>query len=273
MNLSLTSDWVSDWGCPEESLRAIASAGFSHVHWCHHWNTDFLYSASEIAQIRRWFSELGLKLLDLHGTAGKEKRWWSEREYERQAGVELVCNRIHMAAELGAATVVTHIPMLPDGATNSPECDRVRLSLDELAPTLRKTGIRLSFENMPDDNFEFIRQLLAEYPEDIAGICYDCGHGNMGKGLGLHYMESLKHRLIAVHLHDNDGVQDLHQNPFTGTVKWGELARMIKTSGYKRCVNLESGVWPEATEEMKSQFLVNARAAGIRLTEMIASAL
>ena len=47
--LSMTSDYVTETGCPEPYLRRIAEAGFSRVHWCHQWNTDFLYADCEAA--------------------------------------------------------------------------------------------------------------------------------------------------------------------------------------------------------------------------------
>src|SRR5215471_2587086 len=132
--LSLTTDFESDTGCPEPALRAIAAAGFTHTHWCHQWNTDFLYSRPEIDQIGRWLKESGLKLLDLHGSAGREKGWYSARESERLAGVELVENRLRMTAELGGSCVVMHVPQLPQQAESTPECDRTRRSIDALLP-------------------------------------------------------------------------------------------------------------------------------------------
>ena len=79
MQLSLTTDYATDTGNPEPYLKRIAEAGFSHVHWCHHWNTDFLYSPYEIAQIAEWLDDFGLRLLDLHAvrlcrSAGRCKR-------------------------------------------------------------------------------------------------------------------------------------------------------------------------------------------------------
>ena len=60
--LSMTSDYLADTGCPEPYLRRIAEAGFSHVHWCHHWSTDFLYSRWEIEQIAAWLEACALAL-------------------------------------------------------------------------------------------------------------------------------------------------------------------------------------------------------------------
>ena len=73
MNLSVTSDYAADRGCPEPYLRRIAEAGFTHIHWCHQWNTDFLYSGWEIAQVEQWLKELGLTLLDLHAATARRR--------------------------------------------------------------------------------------------------------------------------------------------------------------------------------------------------------
>ena len=76
--LSITTDYANiDKGNPSPYLRRIADAGFTHIHWCHHWNTDIVYSCPEIEQISRWLDEYGLELLDLHASVGPEKNWFS----------------------------------------------------------------------------------------------------------------------------------------------------------------------------------------------------
>jgi sugar phosphate isomerase/epimerase len=270
--LSLTTDFQTDTGCPEPSLRAIAEAGFTHVHWCHHWNTDFLYSRPEISQIAQWLSEAGLKLLDLHGSAGQEKCWYSLRESERLAGVELVQNRLEMTAELGGVSVVMHIPKLPEGAETTPQCDQLRRSIDALLPAVRGLGVRLALENMANEDFRFLRKLLSEYGADAVGICYDCGHGNMDQRRGLDHIDTVKDRLIAVHLHDNDGIRDQHWVPFTGTVDFARLAGILARSSYRGCISMESNL-KNVADFAKPTFLADARQAGRRLTEMVASAM
>ena len=57
-------------GNPGPYLRRMAEAGFSCIHWGHHWNTAFLYSDYEIDQIARWLQEYGLQLNDRHDNDG-----------------------------------------------------------------------------------------------------------------------------------------------------------------------------------------------------------
>lgn len=266
--LAMTTDFVQAAGCPEPYLRRIAEAGFSHVHWCHHWNTDFLYSEDEIEQIARWLQIYELHLNDLHASDGVEKYWVSFSEYERLAGVALVKNRIAMAARLESDVIILHLPREPEDATERTAFwAQTRTSLDTLAPYARKHQVRIALENLPDDNYLTIEKVLANYPSDFIGICYDSGHGNIC-GDGLAFLERFKHRLLAIHLHDNDGKGDQHLLPFTGTVDWERLTQLIATSGYRKCVSLEStihhtGITSEYT------FLEQAFNAGRTLTRMI----
>ena len=202
----------------------------------------------------------GLKLLDLHGSMGREKNWTSEREYERLAGVELVKNRIEMAARLQSDVIIMHVPAWP-------ACDSLRRSLDELAEFARERGVRIAIEN---GDFAAIRNLLSEYDQSYLGLCYDSGHGNVG-GDGLDQLASLKERLISVHLHDNDGSGDQHNLLFSGTINWERLAGIIAGSAYKKCVSLEVSMRNSGVED-EIEFLGLAFETGIRFSKMIEDA-
>lgn len=269
---SIATDYRQDTGNPYPHLRAIAAAGFTHVHWCHHWNTDFVYSAPEISQIQGWLAELELQVTDIHASAGNEKAWASDREYERLAGVELVANRLEMAARLGCDVAVLHIPGEPaDPPTRLAYWDRARRSLDSLAQCSRATGVRLALENggTPESWLPIVR-VLSDYPRDFAGLCYDSGHGNLS-GDGLDQLATHAGRLLAVHLHDNDGSGDQHILPFMGTVDWGRLVGLIAGSSYAKWVNLEVSQARSGYEDEEA-FLREALAIARRLTQDIATA-
>jgi len=268
--LSMTSDYATSSGCPEPSLRRIAEAGFSHVHWCHQWDTDFLYSPSEVEQIARWMRDLGLALTDLHGSSGREKGWGSPRDYERLAGIDLVSNRIAMTARLGADVVIMHLPTEPDEpAQREPYWARLRASLDALQPVARDHGVRLALENGGSKSFDTIGRVFALYGPDYVGLCYDSGHGNVA-GDGLGRLERLADRLISLHLHDNDASADQHKLLFDGTVDWPRLARIIAASPYRKPVSMESNLrsYPEDTDE--ADFLARAFRTGTAFAGMVA---
>jgi sugar phosphate isomerase/epimerase len=266
MTLSVTTDYVTSTGNPGPYLKGIADAGFSHIHWCHQWNTDFLYSRWEIDQIAGWLENCGLQLLDLHASVGPEKTWSSTLEYERKSGVELVANRIDMAARLDCEVIIMHTPGEPDDpAAKETYLDPLRRSLDELEPIAREKKVRIAVEN---GDFRTLRRLFDTYPPDYLGLCYDSGHGNMIPD-GLDHLDSLKDRLISVHLHDNDGEGDQHNLLFTGTVDWSRLAAIMASSGYEKCASMEV-VMRNADTDSEEEFLKRAYATGTELTGMIA---
>lgn len=258
--LSQTTIFKEQIGNPEPRLRQIAEAGFSHVHWSHHWYSDFLYSSAEIAQIRRWLKEYGLAVLDVHASHGQEKRWDAAEPYRRLAGVELVRNRLEFAARLGARAIVLHA--YPDMPLES----QLR-SLSELEPYARLYEVRIALENLFEGNLERLARLFGEFEPDFLAFCYDSGHGNIYPG-SLDFLAQWKDRLGVVHLHDNDGVADQHLLPFTSGVDWTRLAHLLAESAYQGPLNLECtlGNYDGVSE---ADFLRAAYQAGAKLTAMV----
>lgn len=242
MFLAMTTDFRASTGCPDEDLQLIAEAGWSWLHWCHHWDDDFFYGPAELRHLTQKLKELSLRILDIHGSAGREKGWDSALEYQRQAGVELVENRLEMAAQMECGVLIMHPAHWPaDPAVRDQKWEAFRRSMDELLPVSRKLGVRLALENMASDNFDLLDRCMETWPAQEVGICYDSGHGNIAKN-GLERLARQASRLLAVHLHDNDGQGDQHQPLFTGTVDWGRLAEIFKMSGYNRpAISIEVG--------------------------------
>ena len=73
MELGINTDYEAEYVKIEEieeSIRRIAAAGFSHMHWCYEWDGDYIYSRSEMEQIRGWMDKYGLKAKSLHSSKG-----------------------------------------------------------------------------------------------------------------------------------------------------------------------------------------------------------
>lgn len=244
--IAAATDFAGSTGDPELSLRALSEAGFTSLHWCHHWCDDFLYGKPELAHLGGLLKKYGLTLLDIHGSQGFEKCWHSPVEYQRKAGVELVANRVRMLRELGGTgTLMMHIPFF--AITASPEeraevtkhVEALYRSLDELMPLLDETDSLIAVENMWSDSWEVIEDVLDRYPADRVGLCYDSGHANASGNKRMDSLEKNKGRLQALHLHDNNGEGDQHQPPFYGNVDWERLAKIIATSSYPREISFE----------------------------------
>ncbi|MFK7804557.1 MAG: sugar phosphate isomerase/epimerase family protein [Anaerolineae bacterium] len=271
------ADMEAGIGNPQPFLKAIADAGFSHVHWCHHWSGDFIYGESEMTYIGNLLRKYNLIVADLHGSEGREKFWYSPQEYARQAGVELVKNRIDFCARFGGDSVVMHAYPLK----NENEWDQLRRTLDDLMPYALKRGIKIAIENLidfrgvhfdkvpvedSDDNWGLIQRIFDEYPADFVGLCYDSGHAHLGRDRSAGLKPFLD-RLLVLHLHGNDGNNDQHRNMFVNDLDWDNLAKMIASSPYRKPMSLE--VMASELDENEDAFLATAFATGNRFSEMV----
>ncbi|OGV42841.1 MAG: hypothetical protein A2X48_10610 [Lentisphaerae bacterium GWF2_49_21] len=265
MLLSMCSDYARDKGNAEQDLKKIADAGFDGIQWIHQWNTDFIYTKPEIRQIKKWLRDFNLKMFDLHATDGVEKKWYSVTEYEREAGVEIVKNRIEMTGELGGNVIVMHIPRL--SSENAEKWEQLEKSIDELEGFASKHGVRIAVENIFFDEFNGIARLMKKYSPDYLGICYDSGHGNMVVQ-GLEHLSRFPDRLISLHLHDNNGFDDQHKPLFSGTIDWKKLAAVLSKSTYKGPLTQETGIRNSGIPD-EDIFLKQAYANAEKLAAMI----
>lgn len=288
--LSITTDYQLSRGNPYPYLQAIAEAGFTHIHWCHQWNTDFVYHPSEIKQIGNWLRELNLQLLDTHGSEGQEKFWYAPEEYARLAGIELVKNRIDFTAALGGDAVVMHAyPPTADPVLaqyNDLIFDQLCRSLDDLQPYAAARGIKIALENLIDfagvrsgavtaaeagDNFELILRVYERYDPAYIGFCYDSGHAILGHSR-MARLAPLMTRLTVLHLNDNDGQGDLHLLPFAGAVDWELAARLIADSPYSKPMSYEVSMKNMGITD-EQMYLQRAYEQGATFAELVAAQL
>ncbi len=103
------------------------------------------------------------------------------------------------------------------------------------------SNIRLAIENMESiEEIYSAEDLLAIVQEvDRSGICLDVGHANI---IGLDipsFIRKAGDKLIATHIHDNNGISDLHLLPGLGTIRWEEVMKAFRES-YSGYINYEA---------------------------------
>lgn len=104
--------------------------------------------------------------------------------------------------------------------------------LESLAPLAKELNITICIENIYTNignhiiegpccnarkTVERIDRMNEKYGAEILGFCFDTGHANL---IGIDFEDfimTLGSRLKVLHIHDNDGIGDLHQIPFTFT--------------------------------------------------------
>ena len=112
------------------------------------------------------------------------------------------------------------------------EWEQTENFLEYLAPVAKECGVTLCIENLYTalgsrlvegpccDVAKAVRRIdrmNEKYGAEILGFCFDTGHANL-VGLDFEdFITTLGKRLKVLHMHDNDGMGDLHQIPFTFT--------------------------------------------------------
>lgn len=104
--------------------------------------------------------------------------------------------------------------------------------IDSLAPVAEELGITICVENVYTNigsriiegpccdakkTAARIDRMNEKYGAEVLGFCFDTGHANL-IGIDMEdFITTLGKRLKVLHIHDNDGIGDLHQIPFTFT--------------------------------------------------------
>lgn len=154
---------------------------------------------------------------------------------------------------LGGDIVVVH-PIAPPGM----EFDRAgalaanRDYFRRHGETAAKHGMKLAVENMLSNrlfdggitkrcctNSEELVELVDAIDMENVGICVDIGH--------MHYMQedigtglkNCAHKLISLHIHDNDTFNDSHIPPYSGKLDWDTFYKTLREIDYRGDFTLE----------------------------------
>lgn len=144
-----------------------------------------------------------------------------------------------------------------------------------LAPMAKEMGITICIENLYDSInghlvegpccnvdkvVKRIDRINEQYGAEVLGFCFDTGHANL-IGIDFEYfLTRICHRLKVLHIHDNDGVMDLHQIPFTfaktrenkSSTDWEGFINGLRAIKYGGVLNFETAlVLTSFPDEMK----------------------
>lgn len=136
-----------------------------------------------------------------------------------------------------------------------------------LAKTAKETGVRICLENMfvthngrrykgvcnnPMEAAQYVDALNEQAGEKCFGFCFDVGHSVFAGYDPREFFAYMGDRITCTHLHDNNGVEDLHFAPFTGVVDWDRLVEGMRLTGYKGPLNFETiGAMEDMPEELQ----------------------
>ena len=168
---------------------------------------------------------------------------------------------IRLCGKVGCPYIIVH-PCF-DGSARFPSMtkqEEYRLNIEfysSLIPLLKQYDVICCLENMWIQDWKskkiyfgccsdmreacrYIDDLNAIAGEKRFGFCLDIGHLLL---LGLdpcYAMADLGDRLVTLHVHDNDGVDDDHTLPYLGVCNWNRFVKGMREVGYTGTLNFET---------------------------------
>jgi sugar phosphate isomerase/epimerase len=223
-------------------LERIWRAGIPLVEFfCARQHFDY-HDRAQITELGFWFRDSPLKLHSVHSPMYSDDVWG-------RSGPDAVMNitepvkikRLRMVDEikraLDVAEVVPFKYLIQHLGVTGEEYDPYKIdaafsALEEISVFARQRGVEVLLENTPNAlaSAERLLMFFDQTHMDLK-VCFDTGHANMKEGIDAAF-RLLKPRIRSVHVHDNNGVDDLHLFPLGsdgGTIEWTRMMEMLRT--------------------------------------------
>ncbi|RLE72517.1 MAG: hypothetical protein DRJ45_01710 [Thermoprotei archaeon] len=128
--------------------------------------------------------------------------------------------------------------------------------LKELSKYALKNEIYLGIENMELYSYENgvkklfpafgrtiyeLSEILSLVGYDSLKVTFDVGHANIG-GNPVSFLEKMFPQIVHIHLHDNNGLRDLHAPLGSGTIDFKTIFKIIRENNYSGTMIVERSI-------------------------------
>lgn len=207
-------------------------------------------NAEAIAEVKRHLEEYGAIAHQAHAPfpIGKDAYRIPEENID-----ELLRRSLEVAGALGIAQVIFH----PIRIYDSTMAERIAVNREILAPYgeyAKKCGTHIAVENLFCQHKENRAKLTANAcstGEELAATvdalgegfvaCLDVGHAGLAGQSAAEMIRTLgKKRLHALHVHDNNYMEDQHKVPYHGKMDWESIIDALAEIGYDDSFTFEA---------------------------------
>ena len=210
-----------------ERVSLVKQAGFEGVMiW---WSDEF--GNHDFRDAPRYAHDAGLFIENIHTPFKGINNLWLDN-LDGNALTERYLKMIDDCVDNDIPTMILHLY----SSKSPPPCEIGLNRILQIVEKAEKNGINIAFENLTRTGH--LDYVLNSVESDYAGLCFDSGH-HYYKTPDDDLLEKHGSRLKALHLHDNDGIDDKHRLPFDGTIDWSETMRKIAQTGYAGAISLE----------------------------------
>ena len=235
-----TGNWYIE-SKPYESIKYISECGFNAIDY----NINNLFDETfdkekltsffdkSITELKEYYSELkkattemSVHISQVHGIF---PIYYENAERLNEYIIECNKKMIAVCGYLGCKFFVLH----PWTGLEMPKAEERKINFSvfrALISVAKEKKVTICLENVfrhkngkcveaacsvASEAVSYIDELNEMAGEDIFGFCLDTGHANLLARNIYQFILTLGNRLKVLHIHDNNGIEDLHMIPFT----------------------------------------------------------
>ena len=234
----------------EEAIDLMSKAGFDAIDFAF-FDEKFYGVETDGADFKSYFQTLkamaeekGMCFNQAHAPipSSRPDEDWTARMFEN------IVRSIRNSSYLGIPHIVVHpVQHISYWKEGSPE-RLFEMNMDfygRLKPYSEEYGVKIALENMWHyrsrqithsvcSRAEEFNKYLDTLNSDCFVGCLDIGHATLVCENAEDMIRKMgKDRLQALHVHDVDGIKDLHTLPYYGITDWDQIAKALKEIGYE----------------------------------------
>jgi len=223
-------------------LDRIWDAGIPMVEmFCARQSLDYRDRA-QINELAHWFRDSKLEVWSLHAPMYTDDVWGRSgpnsvisitetSKPKRIAMVDEIRRALEIAEKIPFRYLIQHLGVAGE-EWDDQRMDAAFTSLEDLKVFASHRGVEVLLENTP--NAYSTSERLA-YFLNITHLnlnyCFDVGHAHIMEGIEAAY-DRMKDRIRSTHIHNNDGIKDLHLFPYLapeGNIDWKKTMNLLRS--------------------------------------------
>lgn len=233
----------------KERYNLINNIGFNSVMlW---WSNGFGRDCHEVDEYRKGpqiARECGLSIENIHAPVDNQNSLW-QNNIDGKSLTDLYIKCIEDCYNFEIPTMVIHTPN-DDYTIDELGFERMKKIIEKA----EKYNVNIALENMR--NISNLKNIFSSIDSSRLGFCYDSGH-HYSRYPNEDLLMMFGSKLMAVHLHDNNGKLGQHGLPFDGTNNWEIIMKQIVLCNYNGNIALEPMNWEYEMMTIE-EFLVEA---------------
>jgi sugar phosphate isomerase/epimerase len=144
------------------------------------------------------------------------------------------------AKKLNARHLIFHAGFIPKAFFPKDWLNNCRNFWEDFLSNIGE-GIEIHIENVCEDDFSLINDLIESINNPNFSACLDIGHVNVNSSKSLeHWIKGLNNNIRYVHLHNNDGLIDSHNGLCRGQINILKTLELLETYAPNAAWSLET---------------------------------